>query len=150
MATATASRCLVGVPRRGGRQGGRGRNPIIGLTIAAGLAGAADATLEEKLRQVKDHKARSLVQRGFEETHMGKKAGIDVDPFTTSAIAAAELETNITLAGLTRKRDEFAGRASSQLSDYFPAASGQPSGYGRGLRLSTGQGSIAQMLAGLR
>jgi hypothetical protein len=133
-----------------GKAVGVATNPIIGLTIGAGLAGAADATLEEKLRQLKDHKARTLVQRGFEETHMGKKAGIDVDPFTTSAITAAELETNLALTGLTRKRDEFASRASSQLSDYFPAAGGQVSGYGRGLRLSTGQGSIAQMLAGLR
>lgn len=122
---------------------------IVPLTAVAGLAGAADATLEERLRQYKDHKARGLVQRGFEEKHMKKSASTE-DLFTDSAIAAAELEAGITLTGLIRKRDEFTTRAANQLSDYFPAATGQQGSYGRGLRMSTGQGSIGQLLGSLK
>jgi hypothetical protein len=129
--------------------GGEART-IVPLTIAAGMAGAADATLEEKLRQYKDHKARALVQRGFEEKHMSsKKASVeDASLFPDAAVTAAEREASITLTGLTRKRDELSARANSQLSDYFPSAAKQSGSYGRGLRVTTGHGSIAQLLAG--
>jgi hypothetical protein len=128
--------------------GGDARH-IIPLTIAAGLSGVADATLEEKLRAHKDRKARALVQRGFEETHMStKNASVeDASLFPDAAVTAAEREASINLTGLTRKRDGLAAMANSQLTDFFPSAAKQSGSYGRGLRVTTGHGSIAQLLA---
>ncbi len=123
-------------------------------TIAAGLAGMGDATLEEKLRaNARNKKAAEIINRGFEERHMSstKKASAeDASLFPDAAVEAAEREANIVVTGLSRQRDAQAQRASAQLRDYFPDAGRQQGSYGRGLRLTTGNGSIAQLLAGTR
>jgi len=127
--------------------------PYVGpLTAAAATIGVADATLEEKLRAYKDHKARQLVQRGFEEKHMGTKtaAAEDTSLFPDAAVAAAELEAGLALTGLKRMQGELGSRARAQLGDCFPTASSREGSYGRGLRLTSGHGSIAQLLARVR
>lgn len=124
-------------------------------TILAGIAGASDKTIEEKLRARahNNQKAQAIIDRGFEErvNPMPKiAAATDTSLFPEAAVTAAEREASIVLTGLTRHKGVLAERADSQLRALFPEAGGKDSSLGRGVRISTGRGSIATMLSSIR
>jgi len=123
-------------------------------TLLAAAAGAADKTIEEKLRARahNNQKAQAIIDRGFEEkvNPMPKLAAADTSLFPDAAVSAAEREASLLYTGLTRHKGVLADRASTQLRSLFPEAGGKESSYGRGVRVTTGHGSISQLLASVR
>jgi hypothetical protein len=120
--------------------GGEARH-IIPATIAAGVAGAADATLEERLRQNRHPEAMKIVQNVFNE----KKADgvVDPRPMTPEIVERAEGDTNGLLGSLFAHKDETGARARKQLGDLFDGAKDES--YGRVARLRPGSGSLSAL-----
>lgn len=103
-------------------------------TILAGLAGASDATLEEKLREQAHMK--HIVERGYEETHMKKKGSMDDnDLLTSSSIDAQHKER--TLDQLFSRKALLEDLSSKQLKSLFSGS--DECCLGRGVRLASGQ-----------
>lgn len=120
--------------------GGEARH-IIPATIAAGAAGAADATLEERLRRNHHPEAKKIVQHVFNE----KKAdgAVDPRPMTPEVVERAEEDTNGLLGVLFAHKDEAGARAHKQLGSLFDGAKDES--YGRVARLHPGSGSLSAL-----
>jgi len=118
---------------------------VLPMTIAAGVAGAADATLEEKLRQNRHPEAKKIVQHAFTD----KKAAAE-DPRIASPEVVARVEEGVNgvLGTLFAHKDEVGARARAQLGDLFPSAD-KESSYGRALRLKPGGGALSAMLGSI-
>lgn len=122
--------------------GGEARH-IIPATIAAGAAGAADATLEDKIRRNKN--LQEVHMRGY-----GKTAAAE-DPRVASPEVVKRVEdgTNGVLGELFAHKNEIGAKARSQLGDLFPSSAKSES-YGRVARLSPGGGALSAMLDSIR
>lgn len=121
-----------------------GPKVIVPLTVGAGLAGLADATLEDKVRENKHLK--SIAERAFD-----KKAAVeDPRPFSPETMDLAERGDRDVLKLLFARKDETANRARKQLQDAYPQGGASQENLGRAMRLTPGGGSVRSLFRDYR
>lgn len=124
---------------------GGDKNPVARIavpTVLAGLAGTADATLEEKIRR--NANLREVHMRGFSKD----AAAQDPRVVSPEVVQRVEEGTNSVLGRLFAHKDEVGRRARTQLGALFPKGAG-PESYGRVARLQPG-GALSAMLGSIQ
>lgn len=121
--------------------GGETRH-VLPMTIAAGIAGAADATLEERLRQNRHPEAKKIVQRAFTDK---KAAAQDPSLVSPEVASRADAGSNGVLGLLFAHKDEVGRNARAQFQSLLPDGA-RPDSYGRVARLQPGSGAVSALL----
>lgn len=120
----------------------KGAAHIVIPTLLAGIAGTADATLEDKVRE--SQKFQHFADKGF-----GKKAELVEDPAVLSPETVQVAEGDLSVLGaLFARRDEVGAQARAQLSSMFAGAA--PEYYGRSGRLRNGEGQLSVLFKSVR